>query len=595
MDFAAVYGPLRKGGAAQEVLRTPEFDRIAALPRRDWQTQDQTQLAEYLEKYLHVYSGPCATPDTCEGCQMRSLRPAQIAALRDCYEYPGAFLPLRPGAGKTAISLLNFTLLKSKRPLLIVPADLQKDTHKRKTELARHWRILPYVEVISYQWLSHKNQSDFMDEYKPDVIFCDECDYLGNTRTVAWKRLKKYLKLYPETRIYLASGTPMGRALREITHLLLATLRDRTPVPRDLNEQIAWGLALDSKVPGERTHPGALLELPGAEGETELTQARRAFRKRLLETPGVVATAGNTPPMHLVIRSIEPEVSETVREAILKLRETRVAPSGLLCKHAIELYGHAKRLGQGLHYYYDPPPPFEWRMARSAWLTWAQKKLSGLRRIDQLSQLQDAILAGDIDDGGLYKRWLEIQPTYEPEAHRKVQWVDDETSFGWASDWVAKHKNGLIWTPDVAWGELAEKKLGIPYFGTMGEDKNGMSIREYRGKFAICSVASVARGRNLQRYQHNLVMSPPSTGKAWTQLLSRTWRDGQEAAEVTCDVILTSRESYGSIIQAIRDSQLDEDGMGGSAALRYAETHLPSVHDLALRNDSLWRELDLGV
>lgn len=593
MGLAELYGPL-EGNAPQEVLRTPEFDRIAALPRRVWQEEDLTELATWLQKYLHVFPGPCATPDTCEGCQMRALKPPQVAALRDCFRLPGAFLPLRPGAGKTAVSLFSFTLLKSKRPLLVVPADLLADTRKRLTEIARHWRVLPYIEIVSYQWLSHKKQHAFLDEYHPDVIFCDEADYLANTDTVAWKRFKKFFKLYPETRFYVATGTPMGRQVREIAHLLLATLRDGSPLPRPMDEQIAWGMALNSKLSGDRIDPGALLTLPGAEGSEPLTRARRAFRKRLLETPGVVATAGNVPPIKLVVRSIEPEVSEPVREAIQTLRKTKISPAGLLVKSALELYGHAKRLGQGLHYYYDPPPPVEWRLARSEWYSWANKKLGMMHRIDQMSQLQDEILAGRINDEGRYAKWKAIEPTYDLKAHRKVKWVDDETSFGWAKAWVGKHKNGLIWTPDVAWGQLAEKKLGIPYFGEMGEHE-GQSIREYRGKFAICSISAVSRGRNLQRYQHNLVMSPPSTGKMWTQLLMRTWRDGQEATEVTCDVILTSREAYGSIIQAIRDSQLDADGVGGAAALQHAETHLPSVYELALRNDSMWRDLDLGI
>lgn len=597
MDFVEHFGPLRKGGASRVVLRTPEFDRVAALPRRSWQDAPSTaELVKALNKYLHTNPQPCAELDTCEGCKMvGGLRPAQAAAIQATYENPGAFLPVRPGGGKTAVSLLAFTVVRSARPLLIVPADLVDKTWIAKKELARHWRVLPYIEIVSYQWLTHKNQAEFLNEYKPDVIFADECDVLGNTGNIAWKRIKGYLKGNPQTRFVAASGTVMGRATREVSHLLLATLRDGAPIMRDLNEQIALGLAIDAKVTGERVDPGALLTLPGAEGDTDLEKGRRAFRTRLSETPGVISTADDVPQMPLIVRSIEPAIPSVLRDAILTMRETWETPAGDPFNYALEEWSHARRMGLGFHYYYDPPPPFEWKFARTEWLTWARAKLGRMQKIDQLSQLQDEVLAGEIDDEGRYRRWLSVRDSYDPNKHRKTHWVDNETSIGWARDWMAKQPNGLIWTPDRAWGERASKALGLPYFAELGKDAEGNPIEHYTGKFAICSIKSCGRGRNLQRWSRNLVMNPPSVGKIWTQLLMRTWRDGQTAATVECDIILTSRESYSSVIQALRDSRFAADAQGGAQPLVLAELHLPSVEELANRTDDLWKEVELGV
>lgn len=592
------FGPLRKGGAAMEVLDTPEFQRVKNLPRRVWQdAPDLPKVIAALNKYLHTYPGPCADPERCEGCLMRAgLRPAQAAALRDMFERPGAFLPIRPGGGKKAVSLLGFTLVKAQRPLLLVPADLQDEYWRSKRDLARHYRVLPTIEIASYQWLSHKNQCDFMDEYRPDVIFCDEADILGNTDSIAWKRLKKYLKANPATKFYVASGSFFGRRVREIAHLLRWTLRDAAPIQRDMNEQIAMGWAIDAKVSGDRCHPGALLTLPGATGTTELARGRRGFRTRIVETPGVISTAEDVPPMPLVIRSIEPAVPSALREAILQMRKTWTTPAGDMFKYALEMWGHAKRLGLGMHYYYDPPPPYDWKQAKYEWLSWALPKVKRMTSIDQLSQLQDKVLAGEIDDEGRYRRWLAVADTYDPDAHKKTHWVDDTTSIDWAGEWARKAKRGLIWTPDTAWGEKASERLGIPYFRELGRAKDGTAITDYYGDLAIVSIASCSRGRNLQRWSKNLVMNPPSVGKVWKQLVSRTWRDGQTAAAVEVDVILTSRESYSSIIQAIQDATAAADSMDGAHPLLLAQRHLPSVEELAMREDALWRtDLDLGV
>ncbi len=596
-SFSEVYGPLRHGGAPT-VQRTADFDRLANLPRRTWQNDPRLpQLIETLNKYLHVNPAPCADPDRCEGCRMSAgLRPAQAAALQDGYGHKGAFLPIRPGGGKTAVSILLATVVRAKRYLLIVPADLLKKTEKAKIQLARHWRVLPNLEIVSYQFLAHKNNAEFLNEYKPDHVFADECDVLGKASNVAAKRLKKYRKLHPDTCFYLASGTVMGRQIREIAHLLTWALGDGAPMLRDWTEQIALGLAVDSKVPEDnRIPPGALLELPGAEGDTDLTKGRRAFRQRLVETPGVVSTTDDVPPIGLVVRSWEPAVPETLRAAILEMRKTWRTPAGDPFKFAIELYSHAKRMGLGFHYFMDPPPPPEWRFARSEWYSWAREKLGMMTRVDQLSQLQDAVLAGEVDDEGRYQRWLEIAPTYDPDKHRKVHWVDDQTSIGWAKEWVGDRKQGLIWTPDKAWGELAAARLGIPYFGEMGCDKDGNAIEDYAGAFAICSIAACGRGRNLQKWSKNLVVNPPSVGRLWTQLIYRTFRDGQKAAVVEVDVILTSRESYGAVIQAVRDSHFMEEASGGAQALVVAERHFPSVEELAMREDDLWRQEALGV
>src|SRR6185369_6329042 len=158
MDFLTPFGPLRPGGPC--VRRTAEFHRIRTLPRRTW--QDSPDLAEagaLFKRWLQHNPTPCEGEVECEGCQLQELRPAQVAALLECADCNGGFLPLRPGAGKTAVSLLLPTVMRRPRALLVVPAALRVDTLTRTKALAHRWRVLP-MTVMSYETLAHPKHAN---------------------------------------------------------------------------------------------------------------------------------------------------------------------------------------------------------------------------------------------------------------------------------------------------------------------------------------------------------------------------------------------------------------------------------------------------
>src|SRR5690606_15032496 len=89
------------------------------------------------------------------------------------------------------------------------------------------------------------------------------------------------------------SGTSERSSTKDIAHLLRWTRADWSPVPKRPQDLEEWSLALDMNVgQTKRMSPGALLQLASAEdlaaGGSDMAVARRAFQRRLAETPGVI-------------------------------------------------------------------------------------------------------------------------------------------------------------------------------------------------------------------------------------------------------------------------------------------------------------------
>jgi superfamily II DNA or RNA helicase len=87
----------------------------------------------------------------------------------------------------------------------------------------------------------------------------------------------------------------------------------------------------------------------------------------------------------------------------------------------------------------------------------------------------------------------------------------------------------------------------------------------------ICSIASNSEGRNMQAWSTNLVVSPPTSGQTWEQMLGRTHRDGQEADEVSCHLLVSLREQADAFERACRDARYISDSTGQEQKLCYAD------------------------
>lgn len=356
---------------AQAVKHTADLDRILALPRRE------PELAPFVVRELtSILSKPSAacgnvTPNDkglCPVCDVPMvLKDLQALSLHDIGICGGGFLFLDVGEGKTLISLLAPVVLNAQRPLLLLKAHLIKKTERDRNDLARHWRIPNHIRFMSYQMLGLSQSASALDDYKPDLIIPDESQSLKNPDAAVTRRVDRYMTKNPTTRMVPMTGTAMRASLRDFAPCLRWALKENAPVPLSDHELNDWALALDDKIDNEfmRMEPGALLTLADPSdiaSETPLTAARRGFRRRLRETPGVVCSAesGTKVEAALSIRPSFYDVAPITLQHFKTLREDKKTPDGFDIWEATEVWRHARELALGFNQVWAEPRIWRW-------------------------------------------------------------------------------------------------------------------------------------------------------------------------------------------------------------------------------------------
>ena len=355
------------------IAYTAEFQRVASLPRRVWSAEDLAYLASTLTEILRTPPGtPCAPRDGDRAARERlglcltcgeplALRPLQAASLYEAGTERGLFGPLGVGEGKTLATLLLPVLLNAQRPLLLLPGGLVEKTQRERLALSAHWKIPTALRVLSYDILGRVDHVAELESYEPDAIICDEVHRLKNKRAAVTRRVARYMHAKPETTFCGLSGSIMPKSLKDFAHLLLWALKWSAPVPTSNEEIEEWAEALDHGVdPLSRRAPGALLTFCTPEDEgPDHVRARLGFRRRLTETPGVVATIGEGERVdtRIVVRGIRHKVAPVTERNFLHLRGDGTekhpgwqTPDDWELMSAVDVWRHAKELALGLFY-----------------------------------------------------------------------------------------------------------------------------------------------------------------------------------------------------------------------------------------------------
>ncbi len=159
------------------VVRTPEWHRIRALPRREW--SDATAAVDYWTSRFALRSDV-------------RLRPIQAIALSEIHHCGGLLGPIKVGHGKTLISLLAPAVVGSVRPVLLLPAHLLQKTEIDMADLSKSWRIPTNLRPISYQALGRESMATWLMQWRPDGIFADEVHRLKNPDAAVTKRVTRF-------------------------------------------------------------------------------------------------------------------------------------------------------------------------------------------------------------------------------------------------------------------------------------------------------------------------------------------------------------------------------------------------------------------
>jgi hypothetical protein len=566
--------PARPWERRRGVQDSQELRRIADVPRRVW---EPTVAQEWADRWTQALRR--------EGGTM-SLRPIQAIALSEIAQWGGGFFPIRVGGGKTLISLLAPRVVpQCARPLLLLPAHLRDKTRNEMRALREHWKLPAFLRIESYQMLSRVNGAELLTNYAPDLIICDEAHYLKNPGAACTKRMARYLRANREAVSVFMSGTITKRSIRDFAHLASWALGDLSPAPADFNVLDEWSRALDVNVAEHRRlSPGALRRLgPGPE-------IRKVYRDRLVETPGVVATQEGPLPIELRIKSHSVQLDPIVEEAYRTLREMWTTPDDWPVEDGVAMWRHARELSSGFYSKWDPRPPEDWRDARREWASMCRDLISSNRRnLDTELQVRMAVLKDYAPHARpTLDRWLEIQPTFEPNA--VAVWVSDRTV-----DWIANRVRGtrtLVWTERPALGLRLAEKHGLPYYANLGVDaRTGRQVEQHGDGPAVLSIDANAIGRNLQKWNKNLIVDVPPNGAKWEQMLARTHRDGQASPVVDVDVLFGCIEDVRGFWRAVEDSEYAEDMTGQAQKLVHADLEdVEAVETAERRNGPAWQK-----
>lgn len=537
------------------VRNTPELERIQSLPTLRW--QDREDLGQLQELLGAVWA-----------TGTMKLRPVQAVLLETLHDFGGVLGAVGVGEGKTLPTLLAPEVMGAQRALLIVPAKLKEKTRREFEELRKDWTTSREIKIVSYEWLGRVGAEGFLEDYDPDLIMADEVHLLKNPRAAVTRRVVRFLreKITAGARVpFMAlSGTITSRSLMDFHHLLALTLGpQRMPLPSSGAEAKTWADAVDEKVQG-RARPGALCVFTGTENP-KLAEVREAVGKRIHETPGVVATDRKSVDasiqIHLRTMRPHPRIQSLLDQLIHDHRD----PLGNECQPS-DIYRHSRTLASGFFYRWDPPAPRDWAIARSQWARFVSDILDReLPGLDSELQVANQVDQGRLQDAGVLDRWRTIRKTFTPNS--VPEWITTDPLRE-----ALKLDTGrtIFWVEAQAVGFKLRELSGLPFFHRLGVDEKGSPIEVCRSS-CIASVGSNAEGRNLQHFSHNVVITPPASGRIWEQLLGRTHRQGQTADEVVADVILGASSIRGHFDQAIKDARFIQATTGQNQKLLLAD------------------------
>jgi hypothetical protein len=446
-------------------------------------------------------------------------------------------------------------MVGAERPLLLIPAKLRDKTQRDFKELRDSWRATDEPRICSYELLGRTQAADFLWEYEPDLIIADEAHRLKNCKAAVTRRVGRYMVKNPGTVFCALSGTITKRSLMDFAHIAEWCLGDGAPVPLTRYELEQWAQAIDEENQWSdcRRAPGALLDL----GHPDV---REGFRQRLIQTPGVVASTGSNVDASLTITRWKVDTPPEVRDALTHLAKYWETPDGFPLISAVDVWRHARELALGFWYRWDPEPPEEWLRCRLQWAAFARLVLSKSRTLDSEAQVVEKH-----KDSLFYQAWARVKDSYVPTV--VATWLTDayiQDALRWADQ-----NDGIIWVEHRAVGRALED-LGVPYYSNMGLDRHGRSIDDASGSIAA-SIAANSEGRNLQRFSKNLILSCPTTGDRWEQLLGRTHREGQKADEVSVEVHLGCEQSELGFQQALSDARYQKGVLGAAQKLLLAD------------------------
>ncbi len=605
---------LRERLSSGEVEWTPDFQRVKDLPRRPRPEGEQiTNIVEALTQRLKRPEGT------------QTLRDVQALTLWEAALCDGVIGMIRTGGGKTLIGMLLPMLMpECKRALLLLPPDLRPQFASDWEEYGKHWVLpnlaggkggfipgRPVLHVVAYSGLSGTNNSDLLDQINPDLVMADEMSALRNFETSRVRRFNRRFADRPHTRFCGWDASAVADSVENFWHLLAMALGMGSPVPITHGEVKKWSKVLDPDDGDTYFMPGVLTQLCES-GES----VRSGFQRRLVNTAGIIVTEENALGIPLIFQERRPpKIPDNVRKHLSVLRRKTEdggwkRPDGEELRTPIEVAACAKQLAQGFYLFWRFPRQepravidlwFErrqsWNREQRAILQNPQVHMDSPRLCENAAERWfnggcPGCTRGPLQNhevGCLEARSHPLWPAFTYQAWREVEdTVEHYTDAKWESDWLledaakwARESPGVVWVDHPEFGNRLSKMTGFRFFE--GGDASAEEILTVDGSESIiCSVNANKKGKNLQVFNRNLIISFPSSNATVEQAVGRTYREGQLASEVTCDYYLHTPELENSFDTAKARAKFVWQTMGQAQKMVYAVFKEAKQHQLGV-------------
>jgi hypothetical protein len=492
------------------------------------------------------------------------LRPLQSEALQTIRQVGGGFFPIGVGHGKTMIALLAGTVLKSELAIILCPASVRNQMSSDAVECYQHFKQPRRYEILSYEGLSRPDGTDLLEQLSDGVdktkivLVCDEAHRMKRMQSSRTKRLIRFMQANPEVRFIALSGTMTARSLRDFGHLAELALRESSPVPRDRTHLESWSQVIDAAGrPGptdwERVRPLWNWAYPDRKDQYLYTYTadrqelmRKAFQKRMRSTFGVVASRAGSLGCSLVLLKhdapCDPKIEELIRKAVCDDED----PAGNVILDDLHKHRIMRQLGCGYYHEWDwgdTPEDIqeEWMLRRRNWFRFVRNELenNSCRGYDSPKLVTD-VMQAQLETGAARPQhralalWNDSKDKADPKP--LPVWVDKGIVTGALEHVRQMDRPTILWYEGRAVENMINEMAGSTGIHAYGAQARGNWMQfDTSGKESIAlSIKAHGIGKNLQAWSNQIVLTPPSGGLTWEQLLGRTHRAGQEADEVEC-------------------------------------------------------------
>ncbi len=519
-----------------------DFERVAALPRRDWQEKTES---EDLVRVLTDFFARSGSP--------RELFPIQACALEEAVECGGLICAAAVGAGKMTLNYLIPVVLGAAKPVLLVPASIEEQTDREVRELAQFWKRgnAPIARIVTYQSLGVESGEYLLDGIKPDLIIADEVQFLRNVGASVTRRVGRYIARNQHVKFCAWTGSLTRKSLHDYAHLLLWALRERAPVPTDPKTIANWARALDHNC-SDPLDPGALLKLPG-DGTV-----KEKFQQRLRETPGIVITTEQSCDVPLTTRIQYAKEDSRIDELFRMLDDTEDDTFDFPDQRQKALAKAS--FGCGFRYVWKVAAPRAWLKARREWYAFCRDRIEASQDTDRPLDCEKAVSRAykDLD---VTTAWKAIRGTFEPES---IPVWYSYSVLECIEEWLEKNSPGLVFVNFTAIGKELSKRTKLHYYGEKGQTEDGRKVAlADTKKSAILSISANRLGRNMQEWNKMLICPIPSSSERLEQTMGREHRTGQKRP-VDVTFLLGCKAHEDALNSAIEESQHAHEQVGNS-------------------------------